>query len=227
MKKAMKNIVLGLCLTAIFSGCFSGGYHYEPPSLTPPDISEYTIEINRNIDDVWSAVLLYVNDINTNILRWHHGSKDSYLIVLSFRTYNPNEYCDCGTVHTYIKNAKVRRDYNFPAASKNQLYEFVNEGQLIKVQREVFLSGKVNIILHELQNDRTKVKVMVKYALTKNTTVDNALAETIPSTHLPSTNYFTSTTLGTDSNQIVCRSTFTLEKSILHNISEYIKYIDR
>jgi len=228
MKKAMKNVFLVLGLATMFSGCFAGGYHYEPPNLTPPDISECTIEINRNIDAVWRAIILVVNDIDLNILRWHSGSKDLHLVYLSFRTHNPTDYCDCGKVQTYIKNAKVRRDYNFPAASKNQLYEFVNEGQLIKVQREVFLSGEVKITLHELLNDHTKVKVMIKYVLTKNTTVVNDVAETIPSTHLPSKNYFTSTTLGTDSNQIICRSTLALEKSILHKINEYTnKYINR
>ena len=107
------------------------------------------------------------------------------------------------------------------------MYEFVNKNQLIKVQRKVSLSGKVNITFHELQNDLTKVKVMIKYTLIKNTIVDNAVAETIPSTHLSSKNYFTSSTLGTDSNKIICRSTFTLEKNILSKINEYIKYIDR
>ena len=225
MKNAMKNILLVLGLGAMISGCFSGAYHYHPPSLTPPDISEYTLEINHNINDLLQAALLYIN--NSNIVRWEDGSTEPYQIDASFRTYNPNEYCDCGTVHSRIKNAKVKRDYTFPAASTSQRYEFLNEGQVIKVQRKLSLSGKVNITFHELQNDLTKVKVMVKYALIKNTTLDNAVAETIPSTHLPSTNYFTSTTLGTDSNKIICRSTFTLEKNIFSKINEYIKYIDR
>jgi hypothetical protein len=225
MKNAIKNIFLVLGLGAMISGCFSGSYHYDQPSLIPPEISECEIEIHQDINDVWQAALSYIND--TNIVQWEHGSTDPYQIDASFKTYNPNEYCDCGTVHSWIKNAKVRRDYTFPAASTNQMYEFLNEGQVIKVQRKLSLSGNVHITFHELQNDHTKVKVMIEYALTKNTTAENAVTETIPSTHLPSINYFTSTTLGTDSNQIICRSTLTLEKSILHKINEYVLNLDR
>jgi len=219
------KLILVLVLSAMISGCsfFSGSYHYEPPNLTPPDISECTIEINQNIDDVWIAAILYFSD---TFFHMDNILKDSYLVNLSFSLDNPNKFCDCGTIHGYIKNVKVKRDYIFPAASRYQVYELANKGQLYRVERKVSLSGKVNITFHELQNNHTKVQVKIKYVLTNDITAHNVVAQTmgqpLPPSHLDSTNYFTSTTLGTDSNQVICRSTLSLERSILYGINEYI-----
>jgi hypothetical protein len=105
--------------------------------------------------------------------------KDSYLLNLSFSVDNPSEYCDCGTINSWVKNARGRRGYVFPAASPYKVYEFAQKGQLYRIERKVPLSGKVNVTFSEIQKDRTKVKVKTKYVLTRNITSHNVGEEAI------------------------------------------------
>ncbi|WP_157199347.1 hypothetical protein [Methylomonas koyamae] len=99
--------------------------------------------------------------------------KSSGLINISY-SGDPEQYVDCGTISSYVKNARGERTYNFPASSSLQTYEMLDGINLFSIQRKMSLEGRINVIFQELTPDKTQVTVNTKYILTKQGTAIHA-----------------------------------------------------
>ena len=101
--------------------------------------------------------------------------KESGFINISY-SGDPEKYVDCGYIESYVKNARGERTYYFPAASANQTYEVMDmkqSGGLFNINRKMNIEGRMNLIVEEIDPNKTIVTANTKYVLTKSGTVRN------------------------------------------------------
>ena len=169
----MKHILI-LFAVFFFSGCASGKLDYIKPSTHSANTNTKLIDHPR--DMVWNSA---VPELGKNFFIINNLDKSSGLINISY-SGDPEQYVDCGTITSYVKNARGERSYKFPASSALQTYEVLEGINLFSVQRKMNLEGRINVIFQEITPDKTQVTVNTKYVLTKEGTaiylVDGARA---------------------------------------------------
>ena len=93
--------------------------------------------------------------------------KESGFINVSY-TGNPERYINCGTINSYVKNARGERNYIFPASTAYKEYESMINGNLLFYKRKMNLDGRANIIVQEISATQSLVSVNTKYVVTKD-----------------------------------------------------------
>jgi hypothetical protein len=83
---------------------------------------------------------------------------------------DPEEYVDGGEILLTIHQGQTDRIIRFPAAKADTSYTIDHLGSLARTERQVYLDGKVNIVLEEAGAHRTRITVNARYTLTINTT---------------------------------------------------------
>lgn len=91
--------------------------------------------------------------------------KDSGLINLSFSAADPERYADCGVLDYEVSNARGKRFYRIPIASKNARYERVEGGTLQVVERQISLYGKINVVVASIDPRKSELTVNAKYTI--------------------------------------------------------------
>jgi hypothetical protein len=160
----IKHLITVLSVCLLFS-C-AGKQKYTPPLSTPP--LKNSITINKGKAEVWKAI---VPALGKSFFVINNLDKESGIINVSY-TGDPENYVDCGRIYSYVSNVRGKRIYDFPASRAHQRYEIMTDG-LFSIDRKMNLEGRINIIIEEIQSDKTLITVNTKYVLTKSGTVQN------------------------------------------------------
>lgn len=155
-----------LCLIVTLSlvGC-AGKLDYTRPSIPSKLSNAKTIEKPR--EAVWNAS---IPELGKKFYVINNLDKTSGLINLSY-TGDPEQYIDCGSIKSYVKNARGERTYDFPGSQATQVYEVMNSSGLFFVERKMSLEGRMNLIFEEIGPTTTRVTASTRYVVTRNVTV--------------------------------------------------------
>jgi hypothetical protein len=211
------SLILLLCLTF---GC-AGKVQYFPPETRP--VLNNTITLNKSKEEVWKYLIPM---LGKQFFVINNLDKGSGIINISY-SGDPENYVDCGRIHSYVKNARGERTYNFPGASQNQTYEIMDMetgSGLLFINRKMNLEGRMNIIVEVINDNQTTLTVNTKYILTKTvtaTSVNNRIPYTQTDTisfNSGQRNFFPSPN---PKSQTACQPTGKLEEdviSLLHGL---------
>lgn len=144
----------------LVSSC-AGKLDYAPPSLSPNQSN--AVVVNKPLDTVWREM---VPALGQRFFVINNIDRASGLINVSY-SGDPNVYVDCGTVSSYVKNARGERTYTFPGAKAHQTYE-VMEDALYFIDRQMSLEGRMNLIFQEISSAETRVTANTRYVLTRS-----------------------------------------------------------
>ena len=134
----MKYISVGLVL--LVAACAHTQSRYDFPFETRP--LENSRTLNESYDDAWRSVIDHLSATSFAI---DNFEKDSGLITLSFGASNISRYVDCG--------------------QWNGLRFKGNYTDFLKRTHKVTLSGKVNISVREISENKTTVRINARYVL--------------------------------------------------------------
>lgn len=150
--------IVGLSL----GGC-AGQITYRPPVAQSPTITKI---VNAPLDQVWAKS---VPALSKEFFVINNIDKASGLINVSY-SGDPAKYVDCGYLHSYVKNARGERNYDFPVAAPSADYEAMVNETLYRVHRSMSLDGRVNLIF-EADGAKTKVTANTRYVLTRKLSI--------------------------------------------------------
>lgn len=205
----MKKIAITLFVSIVLAGC-AGKMDYIPPQ--PVGTTKNTITINQPKDMVWKKI---IPSLGASFFVINNIDKDSGFINISY-SGDPEKYVDCGTIDSFVKNARGERHYVFPASIGYKEYETLINGQLVFYKRKMNLEGRVNIVVQEVTEQQTLVSVNTKYIVTKDIYMSNPQNQ---SQHLNDNISFNTNGSGMFPNgRTNCYSTGELEKEILSAI---------
>lgn len=202
--------LLAVCTSSIFLAACAGKVEYTPPRSTTKTVNSTTVD--RSKDETWAS---FIPRLGKEYFVINNLDKDSGLINISY-SGNPQKYVDCGYIHSYVKNAAGERNYRFSASSPNASYEVLTD-TLYRVNRNMSLDGRVNIVLEEIGAEQTLITVNTRYVLTKSGTFSTVQGQ---SANFSDTIHFNSGGEGSFPNpgntqQTRCLANGQLEKEIL------------
>lgn len=205
--RTVSTLVAALALT----GCAGKVDYVRPTSTTSHGFNVKVIDKPR--DTVWSTT---VPELGKRFFVINNLDKTSGLINVSY-SGDPEKYVDCGTVTSYVKNAKGERTYTFAASKAQQNYEVMDEGKLFFIDRRMALEGRVNLIFEDVGATQTRVTANTKYVVSRQRTFTFAAnGQTQSNSDSISFNSGSSATFAGASNQALeCTSTGALEREIL------------
>ena len=161
----MKNIFVYIALTSILAACAGSTEYKEPVARTN---KKNSVIINKSLETVWKNS---VPELGKNFYVINNIDKSSGLINISY-TGDPEKYIDCGIAHSYVKNARGERTYDFPASRAHVRFEtFENGTNLLLWDRTMSLEGRMNLVFEDLGANKTQVTANTKYVVTKSSTV--------------------------------------------------------
>lgn len=153
------SAVLMLCL---LSGCIvSGSTAYTPPKPHAP--IQNSIIVNKPIDDVWSQA---VSALSKQVYDIKNMDKDSGLINVTGEG-NPYAFVDCGKTH-YVVTDWSTRESTILKAYPRQYYEEEIGGVIYKTREIISLDGRINILMEQTKDAKTKVTVNIRYDMLLN-----------------------------------------------------------
>ena len=198
-------LIIGLIVT----GC--GSINYAPP--TERSARENTVLIPAPREAFWK---IFVSNLSSDFFVINNLDKETGLINVSY-SGDPERFVDCGRIISKVSNAAGERTYDFPAARANQSYEVMNGIHLLRVNRQMQLDGRMNIIVQEEEKTSTRVTVSTRYALNRRVVVSDTQGRSASNADSASFNY------GQDgyfpivgnSPSVTCRSTGNLERQII------------
>lgn len=206
------KIIITVLILTILVGC-AGKLEYTRPTTLPT--LNNSVVINKGKDELWKTIIPM---LGKQFFVINNLDKDSGLINISY-SGDPEKYVDCGWVNSYVKNARGERTYKFPASKAYQDFEVMDMekgGQLFLVSRKMNLEGRMNVIVEEIENGKSRVTTNTRYILTKTSSIrflnDNLKNQTNTSTDSIS---FNSGQEGTFAGGTTCRATGKLEDEVL------------
>ena len=113
-------------------------------------------------DEVWNRL---VAGLGEKFFVVNNLDKASGFINVSY-TGDPEEYVDGGELYFKVSNLAGTREYRFPASRKFAEYETSQNGMLWFVRRNLNLDGRINIVVAEVSESKTRVTVNTRYVLT-------------------------------------------------------------
>ena len=195
----MRSIItlFGLGLT----GCF-GTLTYTPP-LPAPAAASRSLVIQSPRADVWRTM---VPALGKSFFVVNNIDQSSGFINVSYAG-DPERYVDCGRIVSEVTDAAGLRHYEFPGARAKQQYQFAENGRLYRIDRNLGLEGRANLVFEELAPSSTRVTVSVRYVLSLHVLTDGRpYAET---------QGFTSDGMATFESGTKCQSTGAFERELL------------
>jgi hypothetical protein len=145
----------------MFLGGCAGHVAYDPP--TPQKSLNNTVVINKPRESVWNVL---VPELGKQFFVINNMDKGSGFINISY-SGSPERYVDCGTVTSYVKNARGERTYVFPGSSEYQKYEIMNSGTLYFLERKMGLEGRINLVFEDIDAGKTRITANTRYILTR------------------------------------------------------------
>jgi len=146
MRTSRFLIVPPTTLVVLLLGCISA--QYTAPKVKPVSPESYTRVINKSYDETWSALIQYAGGAFFSI---DNFEKASGLLTLSFGSSRPSEFITGG-------QWEAKGTINFSGDYVDYLARYAN-GQL---------QGKMNIVVVQLEPNKTKVSVRARYIFTSN-----------------------------------------------------------
>lgn len=205
----MKNIFVYIALSSILVGC-AGSTEYKEPIA--PLKKKNSIIINKSIDAVWKNT---IPELGKNFYVINNLDKSSGLINISYAG-DPEKYIDCGNAHSYVKNARGERNYDFPASRAHVKYETLDYKMgLLDWDRTMSLEGRMNLIFEELGANQTQVTANTKYIVTKTLNVRNMDNRTDHNTSTISFGSGQSASFPGSAPLVTCLPTGTFESEVL------------
>ncbi len=202
-------IISTMCL--YLSGCLSGKFvYYEPKNTTP---KKNSITVNKSKEDVWGTI---IPKLGSEFFVINNLDKDSGLINISYNG-SPEKYIDCGSLWSQVSNAKGTRTYNFLAASSHERFEQADRGVLYFIDRKMYLDGRMNIIVQEIDSEKTLVTANARYVLKRDSTFSDIQGRSGSSSD---TITFNSSQSGTFPQNETCYATGQFEGDVLALITE-------
>ncbi len=169
MKIKFKYVLLVL-VGLLFVGCSIVGNHtYTPPS--PRKMHSNSVIINKSKNEIWKHL---ISGLANNFFVINNMDKESGFINLSY-SGDPEKYIDAGSIYSMVENLAGKREYRFSGAKKFQRYEFVEKGNLFFIERTISLEGRINVIINEIEENRTSVTVNTKYIISQTSVVWDVL----------------------------------------------------
>jgi len=160
----MKKLLIGILMLGIVS-CVGGGYDYITPM--PCEKTDNSIVINKSKDEVWKDI---ISSVGGSFFVINNLDKESGFINISYNG-SPMKYVDCGNINSKVVNVRGERSYSFPAAIPYKQYELVENNNLFFIYRKMNLEGRINIVVQEEENNKTRATVTCRYVVTKKTEV--------------------------------------------------------
>lgn len=149
-----------LFLSLFFSGCISSNFNYTPPQNSNNMVKNEKM-VNGEFKKNWDTI---VEKLSENSFVINNMNKDSGFINISFSTNQPSTYVDCGKWNGHFKNLRVDQNYHFNGADSRSYYSAMGAGAG-QVQITTNLSGRINLLLKDLEDNQQKYKVNIKYIL--------------------------------------------------------------
>lgn len=204
MKAAV--IALSACLLA---AC-AGKVEYIRP------VSNIELQNTKIIDKPRSQVWDFaVPELGKRFFTINNLDKSSGLINVSY-SGDPERYIDCGTITSYVQNARGERTYSFAGQKADQRYEVLrpNSG-LFFIHRRMSLEGRVNLIFEEIGPSKTRVTANTRYVITRHQDIRTVDGRGNTVTDTAATNTGTVAQIGGGEQSLECMPTGRLEQEIL------------
>lgn len=195
-----------LVLTAAmfsFLGCST--ISYSPPEARSVKENIVTLPVAR--DPFWKD---FVSQLSGEFFVINNLDKETGLINVSY-SGDPERFVDCGRV-------RISDEREFPASRGAQTYRQWSALKEYRIDRQMQLDGRMNIIVQELDSRNTQLTVNTRYIVNRRMTATDSSGRLTSNTNdAASFNYGQDgmfTTLG-ESSPLVCRSTGALERQII------------
>lgn len=197
------------CIASVLalSAC-AGKLDYTPPSNYAQAQNTITVDASKN--DVWNKL---VTSLGKNFFVINNMDKESGFINVSY-SGDPELYVDCGTISSYVKNARGERTYTFPGSRAHMNYEIMSDN-LYNLNREMALEGRLNVIVQSVTDKTTSVSVNTKYVLTRTTTVRDMQGRVSVAKADANFNTGQTGTFPGNPQSLFCASTGKLERDII------------
>lgn len=157
MKRLICSFTLLFLLTISLTNCVSVNALYKPP-VEDNAKSKYSKVVNKPFNQVWDALINYSASTFFGI---DNFEKASGLLTLSFGASNAKEYVTGG----YWKADIVY--------GVNQLYFEGDYVEYLSLYQNGSLSGKMNIVVKQIDENSTQVTVNARYVFSSNVTDAN------------------------------------------------------
>jgi hypothetical protein len=196
---------LAMTATVSIVGCSSISY-FPPESRS---VKENTVTLPVARDSFWKQ---FVSQLSSEFFVINNLDKETGLINVSY-SGDPEKFVDCGR----IKLSSEEND--FPASRGAQRYQQWAGWKVFRIDRQMQLDGRMNIIVHELDSKNTQLTVNTRYILNRRMTTTDSSGQMVGSNNDTATfNYGqdgTFPSVGDDNAPLVCRSTGALERQII------------
>jgi len=158
MKKLLPLFVL-----ILITGCVSSSHDYTPPSASLSTAANFK-EVDKSKEEVWNEL---ITGLSGQFFVINNMDKSSGFINVSY-SGDPERYVDGGELYFKVTNLRGTREYRFPASQANSQYEIFENGILSTVNRSLNLEGRMNVVVSEVNSQKTRVTVHTRYVLTAN-----------------------------------------------------------
>lgn len=165
----MRGILLLALAAAGLTGC-AGRLAYTGPAQPGPWQPESTVA--RGFEQVWAQA---VSRFPARGFTIAGADKTRGVLTLAYAAA-PDAYLDCGRIESvvYTPRDRIKRVYQFPAASGHQAYEQLMRGNIYDVRRDLGLQATIDIKLQRQGPRRTQAVVGAQYRLTRTVRISNA-----------------------------------------------------
>lgn len=195
-----------LAALGLLSSC--GTFAYTPPSQRSS--GQNTIVIPAQREAFWK---LFVSSLSSEFFVINNLDRETGLVNVSY-SGDPEQFVDCG----WIKSTVYGKEWEFPAARANAYYEYVNGIYYFRVNWQMQLDGRMNIIVQEEDKTSTRVTVNTRYALNRRIFESDPQGRSASNADTVSFNYGQEgyfAVRSRDGTPLTCRSTGNLERQIL------------
>jgi hypothetical protein len=199
---------LVICLL-VLPGCYTLqlSSSYTPPTLSLHEVRP--VEVDKPLDSAWTQL---IRGLATNAFDIVTMDRQTGLVSVAY-TGDPEEYVDGGVLNNAVTvGPSVRHTYSYPATIADTSWTATFLGGVWRVERQVYLDGRVNIILQEAGDHRSRMTVNARYTLTINDFYQSPGTE--PSTSQEVISFATGQT-GKSRNGTIFQSTGRMEDAIV------------
>lgn len=165
----LKVVTIILSFMTILVGCAtqatSTAKHIKPTERK----NQNEIVVNKPFETVWSEL---IRQLSKSFYVINNVEKESRLINVSFSTDTPENYIDCGTTERTFKKGSVLEAYVYDTAADSSYKNgrkpnnSANITVVDYIQRQTDLSGRINIFVAPVSDNKTEVNVNTKYVFT-------------------------------------------------------------
>lgn len=154
----MKNLlIIGLLISICGCSIVKGNINYSRPGEYSDTKNEMVYDSGKDV--IWKAL---IPELGKSFFVINNIDKESGLINVSY-SGDPEKYVDCGHVDLWVENLSGKRTYSFSGSRGYVEYENANNGRIYHLKRKMTLDGRINIIVRDIDKDKTSVMVNTKY----------------------------------------------------------------